>query len=193
MMRARQTILPLAAALVFAGGAAAQTPPISAGTLAQPGEQQTPLVSQALTNDPVRLQAVLSTFADNVVGLLRDQIGPDVDMTLSYKMLSFYHIQVDLAQVLLRFSTDPELRRFATRDIENAAARISVLRNWQVSRQILQQQITGSHTLGTTGGPIIPESGAAGPAGAGTRLPTDAGSRLPTDAGSRLPTDLIQK
>lgn len=145
--------------LLWAGAALGQTAPNTATPSPPRGEQRTPLVGQALTHDPIRLQAVLDRFAVNVTDMLRDTVGPDVDMTLSYKMLSFYHIQVDLAQVLQRFSTDPELRRMATRDIETAAQRIGALRNWQVSRQILQQQITGSHTLGSPVTQGVTESG----------------------------------
>lgn len=133
----------------FPGAGTAPSQPAPNEQNAAPAGSGEPLLkgSESFTTDPLRLSALLEHFAQDAFDMLRDPLAADIDMSLSYKMMSFYHIQVDMSQVLLRYSTDPELRRTAARDIELASERIATLRNWQVNRQILQQQITGSLPL----------------------------------------------
>ncbi len=140
-MTARNSLLIACLALTAATGAWAQ--PLS--TPRPPaGEQATPMLLQALTNnDRKRMLDALDVMRTEAERVLSRTVEGDNDQALSDQLIGFYHLEIDMAQLVLAYATDPELRRLASSNIEVATARINSTRDWQVTRKILQQQITG--------------------------------------------------
>jgi uncharacterized protein (DUF305 family) len=106
------------------------------------GEQATPMLIQTLGNDQNEIQKEIDGLKSHFATLLAEPVGQDVDRSLSQKLMEFQDIQIDMAQLILAYATDPELRRLAAATIEIATTRITAMRDWQVNQKILQQQIT---------------------------------------------------
>jgi hypothetical protein len=140
MMRARTLMLAAAAVLMAPTGASTQ----EATPRPPEGERATPLLSQTLDSDRATVQRTINELKAHTDAILSQPIGLDIDRSLSDEIISFQQLEIDLAQFTMTYATDPELRRLAARNIEVATSRISTMRDWQVNRQILQQQITSA-------------------------------------------------
>lgn len=140
MCKRYPTMIVLASLLLSSTAFAQMVPSSDPQQATPPGERTTAPLNQALMSDRDRLQSELNEMFRDLTRRLGEPLGPDVDRSLSDKIMVLQHLEIDMAQFVMRYATDPELRRLATRHVEGTAARLSAVRSWQVNRQILQQQ-----------------------------------------------------
>jgi hypothetical protein len=149
MMIARTPTLAVVVMLMIPTGASTQ----EVAPKPPQGERATPTLNQTLDSDRAAAQRTIGELKIHIDSLLSDPIGLDIDRSLSDVALRFQHLEIDLAQFTISSATDPELRRLAARNIDASTERISITRDWQIHREILQQQITSPTTSTPTAKP----------------------------------------
>ena len=132
------SVLVAAVGLMAAGGAAAQTYTIPAPSR---GEQSTQLLSQPLEENSESLQQTMQELTTHIQSVMHQDVDRDTDKSLSLEVMAFEHIKIDVAEEVLSYAIDPELRLIALNDIQTSAQRIAEFRTWQINRDIVQRQI----------------------------------------------------